>query len=457
MSAGHLSALHEMLAAQPPWSDLPILILTRPGADSEDTVEAVRVLGNVTLIERPVRRATLVTALRSALRARERQHQIREHLAERTRSEESLLLADRRKDEFLATLSHELRNPLAPLQTAVQILKTAGGGDSASVRARELMERQISHLVRLVNDLLEVSRITRGLIEVQPEPVDLSLVLRSAVETSRPAVDAAGHDLHVETARRAGDRARGHSAPDAGLLQPAQQRGQVHAARRSHPRAAGQGGGACGRLGPGRRHRHPRRPARVGVRDVHPGGPVDPPRAGRARDRSHAGAEPGRDARRPGGGAQRRARGRERVRGDAAGRRRRTLDRRQTRRRRPQHSRRGGSSSSTTTRMRPIRSATCWGCSALRCPSPTAAPRRSTRSRSSSRTRSCSTSACRRWTATRWRAGSDRPRRGADVLLIALTGWGQEHDHSRSRHAGLDHHLVKPPDVDKLRELLARH
>ena len=103
-----LSALREILAAQPPWSDLPILILTRPGADSEDTVEAVRVLGNVTLIERPVRRATLVTALRSALRARERQHQIREHLAERTRSEESLLLADRRKDEFLATLSHEL-------------------------------------------------------------------------------------------------------------------------------------------------------------------------------------------------------------------------------------------------------------------------------------------------------------------------------------------------------------
>jgi CheY-like chemotaxis protein len=139
-----------------------------------------------------------MTAVRTALRARERQYQIREHLEQRSRAEELLRLADRRKDEFLATLGHELRNPLAPLLTAVQLLKTSGSDGAVVSRVRPVMERQISHLVRLVDDLLEVSRITRGLIEVQREPVDLAFVLHSAIDTSRPALDAAGHQLTVD-------------------------------------------------------------------------------------------------------------------------------------------------------------------------------------------------------------------------------------------------------------------
>lgn len=198
VTSAHTAALRETLAAQPPWSDLPVLILTRPGADSAASGEAMRTLGNVTLLERPVRLATLVSAVRSALRARYRQYQIREHLAERTRVEESLRLADQRKDEFLATLGHELRNPLAPLLTALQLLKAAGTKDPVTIRVSAVMDRQISHLVRLVNDLLEVSRITRGLIEVRREPVDLAFVVHSAIDTSRPAVDTAGHQLSVE-------------------------------------------------------------------------------------------------------------------------------------------------------------------------------------------------------------------------------------------------------------------
>ena len=93
-------------------------------------------LGNVTLLERPVRLATLLSAVRTALRARERQYQIREHLAERARAEESLRLADQRKDEFLATLGHELRNPLAPLLTALQLLKASGSQDPVAIRLR---------------------------------------------------------------------------------------------------------------------------------------------------------------------------------------------------------------------------------------------------------------------------------------------------------------------------------
>ena len=193
----HNAALHAALASQPPWSDLPVLILTRPGADSAESADAVRTLGNVTLLERPLRVSTLVTAVRTALRARARQYQIREHLEERSRAEAALRLADHRKDEFLATLGHELRNPLAPLVTAVQLLKTVGVQDPVALRVAPVMERQVTHLVRLVNDLLEVSRITRGLIEVHREPVDLAFIVHSSIETSRPILDDAGHQLDV--------------------------------------------------------------------------------------------------------------------------------------------------------------------------------------------------------------------------------------------------------------------
>jgi signal transduction histidine kinase/CheY-like chemotaxis protein len=198
VSSSHNVALRAALAAQPPWSDLPILLLTRPGADSAESGEAVRTFGNVTLLERPLRLATLVTSVRTALRARDRQYQLRDHLFERVRAEEALRLADRRKDEFLATLGHELRNPLAPLLTAMHLLKASAGHDPAIARMTVMMERQISHLVRLVNDLLEVSRITRGLIQVEREPVDLAYVIHSAVDTSRPVIDAAGHTLTID-------------------------------------------------------------------------------------------------------------------------------------------------------------------------------------------------------------------------------------------------------------------
>lgn len=189
------------LSRQPPWSDLPILILTRPGADSPDSTEAWRTLGNVTLLERPTRVTTLLSAAQTAIRARSRQYQIRGHLAERIKSEQALRTADRRKDEFLATLGHELRNPLAPILNSLEIMKLAGAfDDSRSQQACAVMERQIHHLNRLVDDLLEVSRITRGIIEVKKEPLDLAAILKAAIETSRPVLDNMRHELKVELA-----------------------------------------------------------------------------------------------------------------------------------------------------------------------------------------------------------------------------------------------------------------
>jgi signal transduction histidine kinase/ActR/RegA family two-component response regulator len=195
-SAG--TTLVEVIANQPAWSDLPVLVLTRPGADSGDVIEAIRTLGNVTLLERPLRVATLMSAVHTALRARQRQYQIRGYLADRLRSEEALRVADRRKDEFLATLGHELRNPLAPMQAGLQLLKLSNLPDGRSARAVEVMERLVQHLVRLVDDLLEVSRITRGLVEIRKETLDLATILRTAVETSRPLIEAARQELVVQ-------------------------------------------------------------------------------------------------------------------------------------------------------------------------------------------------------------------------------------------------------------------
>ena len=131
-------------------------------------------LGNVTLLERPTRVAALVSAVRTALRARQRQYQIREHLAERERTGGALREADRRKDEFLATLAHELRNPLAPIRNALEILRARRTGATPRPSAvGEMIERQVDHLVRLVDDLLDVSRITRGKIELRTERVEL--------------------------------------------------------------------------------------------------------------------------------------------------------------------------------------------------------------------------------------------------------------------------------------------
>jgi signal transduction histidine kinase/CheY-like chemotaxis protein len=112
-------------------------------------------------------------------------------------AEESLRDANRRKDEFLATLAHELRNPLAPICNALQILKLPHVDAEMIERTRGMMERQVHHLVRLVDDLLDVSRVMRGKIELRKERVELASVVARAVETVQPLMDAPAHLLNV--------------------------------------------------------------------------------------------------------------------------------------------------------------------------------------------------------------------------------------------------------------------
>jgi PAS domain S-box-containing protein len=117
-------------------------------------------------------------------------------------AEEALRESDRRKDEFIATLSHELRNPLAPLRNALQILQTRTAQDPGAASTHEMMARQVNHLVRLVDDLLEVSRIKHRAFELRSERVELATVVRNAVETCEPLMREAGHCLDVSLPNR---------------------------------------------------------------------------------------------------------------------------------------------------------------------------------------------------------------------------------------------------------------
>ncbi len=316
--AAGVEPLVETLWRQPGWSDVSVILLTDRGADSPVAMWAMDLLSNVTVLERPVRLITLVSALRTALRARRRQIELRDQtealrsseenfrsmfavssvgmaqadiatrrflrvnaafcqmtgyteaellqinvddlnhpddraedsarflrlvrgetpsyfsekryvrkdggviwviasgnvvrddegrpmhawavvqdITARKEAEEALREADRRKDEFLATLAHELRNPLAPIRNAVEILKRVGPPDPVLTRNRDVISRQVQHMARLLDDLLDVSRITRNKLELHPERIDLADVVWAAIETSRPLIDRHEHQLTV--------------------------------------------------------------------------------------------------------------------------------------------------------------------------------------------------------------------------------------------------------------------
>ena len=147
----------------------------------------------------------IVAPIAVALQNAELYARAKREIAERLRveraltlSEERLLEADRRKDEFLATLAHELRNPLAPIRNAVGLLRGSGSDPATIAWSGEVIQRQVGHMARLLDDLLDVSRVSRGRLRLRTEPVDLGEVVRHAVEASHPLIEAGQHRLVVE-------------------------------------------------------------------------------------------------------------------------------------------------------------------------------------------------------------------------------------------------------------------
>jgi signal transduction histidine kinase/FixJ family two-component response regulator len=175
---------------------LPFLLVTPRQAVGLVTGHLWKSIDEIT--HTPLDKVELQARIEVLLRVRRQSADL--HDATRQRLAElvnELAEADRRKDEFLALLGHELRNPLAPILNGLHILKTPGVNDATIEHTRQMMERQVKYLVRLVDDLLDISRITRGKITLVKKPVDLANVFTQAIEMARPALDAQEHELAI--------------------------------------------------------------------------------------------------------------------------------------------------------------------------------------------------------------------------------------------------------------------
>ncbi|HEY1287448.1 MAG TPA: hybrid sensor histidine kinase/response regulator [Burkholderiales bacterium] len=189
--AEDIPALREAVAGLPAWRDLPLILVSRDvGALGAVAADAFPDSGNVTLLGRPLNAHTLVSAVQVALRATARQREVRDLIAQREQ-------AVKARDEFLAMLAHELRNPLAPMSNALHIMRMLKTDDPAALKSIEILERQVGHVVRMVDDLMDVARLERGKVVLKKERLDLNRVVSSAVESCLQAAQARGHHVSV--------------------------------------------------------------------------------------------------------------------------------------------------------------------------------------------------------------------------------------------------------------------
>lgn len=219
-----MQCLDKELEQQSTWSDIPLVILTSGGGETPQNAEALATLverGNVTLIERPVRVMTLLSAVKSALRARRRQFDVRDYLAAEQRAKDELTRAIQRaeeanslKDEFLATVSHELRTPLMAVLGWAHLLRSNNLDETGQRRAIETIERNARAQQQLIEDLLDVSRIITGKLRLDVRPVVPEAFIAAAVESVRPAADAKEIKLEIIS-----DPNIGTLSGDAGRLQ----------------------------------------------------------------------------------------------------------------------------------------------------------------------------------------------------------------------------------------------
>jgi signal transduction histidine kinase len=174
-----LAVLTESLDDQPPWSDLPVIVLTMAGKTTRRSAvlaNALKEKVNLAFLERPLRMLTLVSAVKSACRARARQYEIRELLVKAAEEVET-------RDRFIAMLGHELRNPLAAIRTSVEILSQFVSSNSSLLPTHAaIIARQSNHMARLVDDLLDVARLTSGRVTLSKAIVDLREIVQRSIQ-----------------------------------------------------------------------------------------------------------------------------------------------------------------------------------------------------------------------------------------------------------------------------------
>lgn len=188
---GTLELLVESINAQPIWSDVPVVLFAGNAGNSEKLLELVGTRLNATIVERPIRITMLVSAVRGALRARQRQYQARDLLNQ-------LEQADHQKDLFLATLSHELRTPLNSILGWIQMLNGEESRKHVNEKhALAVIERNARAQSEMITDILFVSRIITGKLTLELESVDLISVVESAIDILRPALDA--KEINLQT------------------------------------------------------------------------------------------------------------------------------------------------------------------------------------------------------------------------------------------------------------------
>lgn len=191
-----MQRLVELLGRQSLWSDFPVLVLFAASSQTPETalrmLSMLEPLGNVTVLDRPIRAMPLVSAVRAAARARERQYQVRDLLRA---LEENV----RNRDEFLMRLAHEVRTPLSTIQNATQILNRIGSQASVAVQQRTVIARQTERLGQLIADVLDISRLTEGRIVLHHQPVDLIALARRRLQILRSNPQAQRQSISFAT------------------------------------------------------------------------------------------------------------------------------------------------------------------------------------------------------------------------------------------------------------------
>ena len=175
---------------------VPIIFVTAGAADRQRRFRGYET-GAVDFLNKPIEPDILRSKASVFFELYQQRHQIAAQRDELKAYAEALTEADRRKDEFLATLAHELRNPLSPIRNGLDILRASPTAPKAE-EIRDMMDRQLSHLVRLVDDLLDVSRVSQGKVELRKEQIALSELLKTAIEASNPLIGAGRHELILD-------------------------------------------------------------------------------------------------------------------------------------------------------------------------------------------------------------------------------------------------------------------